>query len=256
MKLSRPITVVEVGPRDGLQNERVSISTADKIELVNRLSAVGSARHRSVGVRQPEMGASDERCRAGVCRHHPPRRDTLHGARAEHGRTRARAAGRRGRSRHLRGRERDLQPQEHQPGHRRVIRHLQDRLRRGAGRGTARARLSVDRLRLPVRRRGAAGEGRDARREAARARACSKSQSATRSASRIRARSRSVLDVVLPRVPAEPGRAAFPRHARHGAGQRPGRRCPTTSRRSTRRSADSAAARTRPARPATWPPTI
>jgi hydroxymethylglutaryl-CoA lyase len=39
VKLSRPITVVEVGPRDGLQNERAVVSTADKIELVNRLSA-------------------------------------------------------------------------------------------------------------------------------------------------------------------------------------------------------------------------
>ncbi len=35
----RPITVVEVGPRDGLQNERAPVSTADKIEFVNRLSA-------------------------------------------------------------------------------------------------------------------------------------------------------------------------------------------------------------------------
>lgn len=33
------VTVVEVGPRDGLQNEHVSIATADKIEFVNRLSA-------------------------------------------------------------------------------------------------------------------------------------------------------------------------------------------------------------------------
>jgi isopropylmalate/homocitrate/citramalate synthase len=33
------ITVVEVGPRDGLQNERAAVATADKIELVNRLSA-------------------------------------------------------------------------------------------------------------------------------------------------------------------------------------------------------------------------
>ena len=41
MKLTRRITVVEVGPRDGLQNEQVSVSTADKIELVNRLSAAG-----------------------------------------------------------------------------------------------------------------------------------------------------------------------------------------------------------------------
>jgi hydroxymethylglutaryl-CoA lyase len=35
------ITVVEVGPRDGLQNEQASISTADKIEFVNRLSVAG-----------------------------------------------------------------------------------------------------------------------------------------------------------------------------------------------------------------------
>jgi isopropylmalate/homocitrate/citramalate synthase len=32
---------VEVGPRDGLQNERVSVSTADKIALVDRLGAAG-----------------------------------------------------------------------------------------------------------------------------------------------------------------------------------------------------------------------
>src|SRR6266436_4451162 len=35
----RKVTIVEVGPRDGLQNEQVSVSTADKIEFVNRLSA-------------------------------------------------------------------------------------------------------------------------------------------------------------------------------------------------------------------------
>ena len=33
------LTVVEVGPRDGLQNERAGVATADKIEFVNRLSA-------------------------------------------------------------------------------------------------------------------------------------------------------------------------------------------------------------------------
>jgi hydroxymethylglutaryl-CoA lyase len=36
---ARSVTVVEVGPRDGLQNEQVLIAAADKIELVNRLSA-------------------------------------------------------------------------------------------------------------------------------------------------------------------------------------------------------------------------
>jgi hydroxymethylglutaryl-CoA lyase len=39
--MTRRITIVEVGPRDGLQNEHVSVSTADKIELVNRLGAAG-----------------------------------------------------------------------------------------------------------------------------------------------------------------------------------------------------------------------
>jgi hydroxymethylglutaryl-CoA lyase len=37
------VTVVEVGPRDGLQNERASVATTDKIEFVNRLSASGFA---------------------------------------------------------------------------------------------------------------------------------------------------------------------------------------------------------------------
>jgi isopropylmalate/homocitrate/citramalate synthase len=35
----RRVTVVEVGPRDGLQNEQAAVSTPDKIEFVNRLSA-------------------------------------------------------------------------------------------------------------------------------------------------------------------------------------------------------------------------
>ena len=35
------ITIVEVGPRDGLQNESANVATTDKIEFVNRLSAAG-----------------------------------------------------------------------------------------------------------------------------------------------------------------------------------------------------------------------
>jgi len=37
----RAVTVVEVGPRDGLQNERVTLSTGDKVAFVNLLSAAG-----------------------------------------------------------------------------------------------------------------------------------------------------------------------------------------------------------------------
>ena len=37
----RRISVNEVGPRDGLQNEAATISTADKISFIDRLSAAG-----------------------------------------------------------------------------------------------------------------------------------------------------------------------------------------------------------------------
>ncbi|AWH21339.1 MULTISPECIES: hydroxymethylglutaryl-CoA lyase [Stenotrophomonas] len=35
------VRIVEVGPRDGLQNEQQTVSTADKIALIDRLSATG-----------------------------------------------------------------------------------------------------------------------------------------------------------------------------------------------------------------------
>jgi hydroxymethylglutaryl-CoA lyase len=38
---SADVRIVEVGPRDGLQNEQAPIATADKIEFVNRLSTAG-----------------------------------------------------------------------------------------------------------------------------------------------------------------------------------------------------------------------
>ena len=41
MILPRQVKLVEVGARDGLQNELVIIETADKISLINRLSATG-----------------------------------------------------------------------------------------------------------------------------------------------------------------------------------------------------------------------
>ena len=39
--MSEGVRIVEVGPRDGLQNEKAIISAADKIELINRLSGTG-----------------------------------------------------------------------------------------------------------------------------------------------------------------------------------------------------------------------
>jgi len=39
--IPRRVTIVEVGPRDGLQNEKAAISTADKVAFVNLLSHTG-----------------------------------------------------------------------------------------------------------------------------------------------------------------------------------------------------------------------
>jgi hydroxymethylglutaryl-CoA lyase len=41
MALPESVNVVEVGPRDGLQNEKAEVPTAVKIELIDRLSAAG-----------------------------------------------------------------------------------------------------------------------------------------------------------------------------------------------------------------------
>lgn len=41
MSLPKAVKIYEVGPRDGLQNEKQSIPTATKIELINRLSETG-----------------------------------------------------------------------------------------------------------------------------------------------------------------------------------------------------------------------
>ena len=43
MSLPTHVRLVEVGPRDGLQNEKVDIGTAAKIELIDRLSRTGLA---------------------------------------------------------------------------------------------------------------------------------------------------------------------------------------------------------------------
>ena len=67
--MSRSIEIVEVGPRDGLQNEKTVISTEDKIELINRLEAAGSRRLETVSFvhpgRVPQM-ADAEAVMAGL----------------------------------------------------------------------------------------------------------------------------------------------------------------------------------------------
>jgi hydroxymethylglutaryl-CoA lyase len=43
MRLPRRVTIVEVGPRDGLQNEKARIAADDKIAFVNQLTGAGHA---------------------------------------------------------------------------------------------------------------------------------------------------------------------------------------------------------------------
>jgi hydroxymethylglutaryl-CoA lyase len=47
------IQIVEVGPRDGLQNESVVLSTESKIDLINRLAQAGATRIEAVSFAHP-----------------------------------------------------------------------------------------------------------------------------------------------------------------------------------------------------------
>jgi hydroxymethylglutaryl-CoA lyase len=52
--VSRPITIVEVGPRDGLQNETTILDPAVRADLVNRLEAAGARRIEAVSFVHPK----------------------------------------------------------------------------------------------------------------------------------------------------------------------------------------------------------
>ena len=62
--MTNPITLVEVGPRDGLQNEKQIIDVATKIELIERLAACGFKNVEGGAFVSPkwvpQMAASDE----------------------------------------------------------------------------------------------------------------------------------------------------------------------------------------------------
>ena len=49
MKLPAKVNIVEVGPRDGLQNEKQVVPTEIKIELIDRLADAGRSEERRVG---------------------------------------------------------------------------------------------------------------------------------------------------------------------------------------------------------------
>ncbi|WP_165190691.1 hydroxymethylglutaryl-CoA lyase [Caulobacter soli] len=62
--MSRFIQIVEVGPRDGLQNEKLSLSVDEKLAMIRRLEAAGAKRLEAVSFvnpnRVPQMAGAEE----------------------------------------------------------------------------------------------------------------------------------------------------------------------------------------------------
>ncbi len=62
--MTRPIQIVEVGPRDGLQNEKAILGAADRAAFIHRLEACGVARIEAVSFvnpkRVPQMAGAEE----------------------------------------------------------------------------------------------------------------------------------------------------------------------------------------------------
>ena len=62
--MTRRIEIVEVGPRDGLQNESVSLEVDQKVDFINRLEACGVRRIEAVSFvnprRVPQMAGAEE----------------------------------------------------------------------------------------------------------------------------------------------------------------------------------------------------
>ena len=62
--MSRLIQIVEVGPRDGLQNEKILLNVGQKLDFIRRLEAAGARRMETVSfvnpVRVPQMAGAEE----------------------------------------------------------------------------------------------------------------------------------------------------------------------------------------------------
>src|SRR3954462_13560471 len=62
--MSRAIEIVEVGPRDGLQNEKLALSVDQRLDLIGRLQAAGARRIEAVSfvnpARVPQMAGAEE----------------------------------------------------------------------------------------------------------------------------------------------------------------------------------------------------
>ena len=153
------VTLVEVGPRDGLQNEKQPVATAHKIELVHRLQAAGLREIEVTSFVSPKwvpQMADNAQVMAGIRATSGVRYSVLtpnlkgfEAALPSQAR----------RDRRVRRGQRGLQPAQHQLLDRREHRALRaggGRSARGRHQG---ARRSVLRARLPLRGRGVGRRG-------------------------------------------------------------------------------------------------
>ena len=64
MRIPRSVKLVEVGPRDGLQNEKALLEVDQKLEFIHRLEAAGARRMETVSFvnpkRVPQMAGAEE----------------------------------------------------------------------------------------------------------------------------------------------------------------------------------------------------
>ncbi len=176
--MTNRVTIVEVGPRDGLQNEAARIATADKVAFVERLAAAGLPVVEVTSFVRPDRVpqlADAREVFAALAQRWPAPAGAGPRARAtrpgpEPHRPARGGGGRRARGRDLRGGLRGVQPAQHQPLDRAVAGGVRGGLRRGARRRGARPRLPVHGVRVPVRRRRRSAAGGGARAAADRSR--------------------------------------------------------------------------------------
>ena len=65
LPVPRAVEVVEVAPRDGLQNEAAVLPTAAKLRLITGLVAAGARRIEATSFVHPQAGSADGRRRGG-----------------------------------------------------------------------------------------------------------------------------------------------------------------------------------------------
>ena len=75
---------MDVGPRDGLQNEKQPVPAAVKIELVHRLQDAGLTEIEVTSFVSAEVGATNGRQRGGHGRHTPQAGCALLGVDTQH----------------------------------------------------------------------------------------------------------------------------------------------------------------------------